>query len=339
MYPWREGLDPYTPVIVEDDVDNRGKPMAKLYGRGGADDGYGIYATLTAIKAAQDQGLPHARILMLTEFCEESGSADLPYYLDLLKPQIGTPDILVCLDSGCGDYDRLWLTTSLRGMIAATLTVTITEEGVHSGMGSGVIPSTMRIMRQLLDRIEDSKTGKILIPSFYVDIPQEQIEYAKGAVQIIGEEIPTSYKFVPGARPVSEDNYELYINRAWMPTLSYTGVGGIPDLASAGNVLRPQTALQLAFRLPPTADPDQALKDLKQAVLTDVPYGAKATLTLQKAGKGFYAPPLEPYLMQSITRSSTTLWGNKPEFESCGWYYSIFKFYSRKISLLKYKFD
>eukprot|EP00461_Guttulinopsis_vulgaris_P001607 UN01607 len=318
MYPWSEGLDPYTPVLVEDAVDNRGKPMAKLYGRGGADDGYGIYSTLTAIKAAQDQGLAHARILMLTEFCEESGSFDLNYYLESLKPQIGTPDIVVCLDSGCGDYDRLWFTTSLRGMISATLTVKITEEGVHSGLGSGVIPSTMRIMRNLLDRIEDAKTGELLIPSFYVDIPSEQIEYAKSAVAIIGEEIPKAYKFVEGARPMSDSNYQLYINRAWMPTVSYTGVGGIPELSQAGNVLRPQTGLQLSFRLPPTCNSAKAAEDLKKVLLENPPYGATVKLEIQKAGDGFYAPPLEPYLMESITRASTELWGNKPEFESCG---------------------
>eukprot|EP00461_Guttulinopsis_vulgaris_P000064 UN00064 len=306
---WSEGLDPYEPVIIEDAKDHKGQTMAKLYGRGGADDGYGIYATLTAIKAAQAQGLPHARIVMVTEFCEESGSFDLCYYLDLLKPKIGNPDIVVCLDSGCGDYDRMWLTASLRGMIAFNLNVHITKEGCHSGAGSGIIPSSFRIMRQLLDRIEDSKTGELLIPSLYVDIPQEQIEYAKYAVEIIGPDLLKSYKWAPGAHAISDDVYELYMNRAWKPMLSYTGMGGIPDISAAGNVLRPYTSMKLSFRLPPTCNPDRAFEDIKKILLENPPYGALVTIDSEKCGQGFYAPPVDEWMKNSLTRSSEALWG------------------------------
>ena len=158
---WAEGLGPWTPVI-------RGE---SLYGRGGADDGYAMYGALSAILALHDQKIPHARCVILIEACEESGSYDLPFYVDHLAERIGKPGLVVCLDSGCGDYDRLWLTTSLRGMAIATLTVRVLTEGVHSGDASGIVPSSFRILRQLLSRLEDERTGEILPRGFYVDIP------------------------------------------------------------------------------------------------------------------------------------------------------------------------
>ena len=110
MIGWRDGLGPWQPVIAD----------GKLYGRGGADDGYAVFASLAAIVALQAQGIAHSRCVGLIETCEESGSYDLPAYLDLLAPRMGAVDFVVGLDSGCGDYERLWATTSLRGLVGGT---------------------------------------------------------------------------------------------------------------------------------------------------------------------------------------------------------------------------
>lgn len=314
---WAEGLGPCIPVVKKA-VDHKGHPCTKLYGRGGADDGYGIYATLASIKALQAQGIPHAGIKAISEFCEESGSFDLPFYLEMLKPELGEPDVLICLDSGCGDFERLWMTTSLRGMAAGVLTVQVATEGVHSGMGSGIIPSSFRIVRELLDRIEDSKTGEILVPSLFVEIPADQMEYAKATVAILGDEIIQAYPFVEGVRPVSENVLELYLNRAWRPTLSYTGVGDIPTLQNAGNVLRPKTSFNLSFRLPPTADAAVAAAELKKVLEANPPYGAKVSFECNKFAKGFYSPPFEPWLTECFNKVSNALWQKDAAFESCG---------------------
>ena len=109
----------------------------KLYGRGGADDGYAMFGALSALLALQEQGVPHTRCMVLIEACEESGSYDLPHYVDHLAARIGRPSLVVCLDSGCGNYDQLWLTTSLRGMVSGTLKVRVLTEGVHSGLRLG----------------------------------------------------------------------------------------------------------------------------------------------------------------------------------------------------------
>ena len=121
----------------------------------------------TAIESLDAQQLPRPRCVGLIETCEESGSFDLPAYLEVLQPRMGQVSLVVCLDSGAGNYDQLWLTTSLRGNITGVLKVEILSEGVHSGDASGLVPSSFRIMRQVLDRLEDSKTGRLLPESFH----------------------------------------------------------------------------------------------------------------------------------------------------------------------------
>ena len=177
MTGWRDGLGPWVPVLHE----------GKLYGRGGADDGYAIFASLLALSALKEQGVAHARIVGLIECCEESGSYDLPAYLDAMESRIGTVDLVIGLDSGCGNYDQLWVTTSLRGIAAGTLTVEVLNEGVHSGDASGVVPSSFRIARQLLDRIEDANSGRILPKEFYCDVPAERSEQATLAGKTLGD--------------------------------------------------------------------------------------------------------------------------------------------------------
>src|SRR5690606_2608918 len=163
MSGWDAGKGPWEPVFEGD----------RLYGRGGADDGYAVYGSLTALRVLQQQGLPHARCVILIETCEESGSYDLPHYIDTLRERIGTPSLVVCLDSGAGNYEQLWVTTSLRGMAAGNLRIDILREGVHSGYASGIVPSSFRILRRLLDRLEDAETGRILPDALHAEIPAQ----------------------------------------------------------------------------------------------------------------------------------------------------------------------
>src|SRR5207248_4180915 len=160
MVGWADGYGPWIPRLEGD----------KLYGRGGADDGYAMFGALTALAALQEQGLPHARCVVVIEACEESGSYDLPFYIDHLADRIGSPALVVCLDSGCGNYDQLWMTTSLRGLIAGNLKVEVLSEGVHSGDASGIVPSSFRILRQLLSRLEEEQTGKIRVDALHAKI-------------------------------------------------------------------------------------------------------------------------------------------------------------------------
>ncbi|MFP7726325.1 M20 family metallopeptidase [Lysobacter sp. D1-1-M9] len=299
MTGWDEDLGPWKPVIKGD----------KLYGRGGADDGYAIYGSLTAVLALQQQQLPHSRCVVLIEACEESGSYDLPAYVDHLADRIGKPSLVVCLDSGCGNYDQLWCTTSLRGMAGGNFGVSVLEEGVHSGDASGVVPSSFRLLRQLLSRLEDENTGRICIEELHADIPAERVEQASAAAKVLGNAIYDKFPLLDGMTPMDSDLTELVLNRTWRPALSVTGIDGIPSLSSAGNVLRPHTTVKLSLRLPPTLDGKQAGEVLKKALLRDPPNGAKVSLELEKSSSGWNAPALSPWLSQAIDAASRDFFG------------------------------
>ena len=301
MHGWNEGLGPWTPVISD----------GKLYGRGGADDGYAGFASLTALQALQDQGLPHARCVIIIEADEESGSDDLPYYITALKDRIGSPSLVICLDSGCGNYDQLWVTNSLRGLVTGTLSISTLTEGVHSGAASGVVPSSFRVLRQVLSRLEDERTGDILPPELYADIPTERLGQAAAAAGVLGSSVSAMFPFQAGAAPVTGDSDALLLNRTWRPQLEITGAAGLPSLDQAGNVLRPLTAVQLSLRLPPTVDPDRAMACVKALLEKDPPYGATVRFEPSLGASGWNAPALAPWLEQSLKRASQEFFGRE----------------------------
>jgi acetylornithine deacetylase/succinyl-diaminopimelate desuccinylase-like protein len=299
MTGWDDDLGPWKPVLKGD----------KLFGRGGADDGYAIFGSLAAIQALQDQGAPHARCVVLIEACEESGSYDLPAYVDHLADRIGKPSLVVCLDSGCGNYEQLWCTTSLRGLAGGNFTVKVLSEGVHSGDASGVVPSSFRLLRQLLSRVEDADTGRILLDGLHAEVPADRMAQAKKCAEVLGTAVYDKFPFLPGMTPMAEDLTELVLNRTWRPALSVTGVDGMPPLASAGNVLRPHTSVKLSLRLPPTLDGKRAGELLKEALLRDPPNGAQVTLDLEKASTGWNAPAMSSWLEQAIDDASQAFFG------------------------------
>jgi acetylornithine deacetylase/succinyl-diaminopimelate desuccinylase-like protein len=311
MSGWRTGLGPWQPVLHD----------GRLYGRGAADDGYAVYAALTALAALDTGGVPRPRCVGLIETCEESGSFDLPAYLDHLTPRLGEVALLIGLDSGCGDYERLWVTTSLRGMVGGVLSVDVLREGVHSGNASGIVPESFRIMRILLDRIDDSRTGKLRDPVFQAAVPPDRLEQAQTAAAVLGEQVWQQFPWArrnhdarpeESARPVTTDPVEAILNRTWRSTLSVVGAARLPLPKEAGNVLRPGTALKLSVRLPPTADAQRAAQRLKQVLEADPPYEARVRFELENAGSGWNAPPTAPWLKETLEQASLAAYGMAP---------------------------
>jgi acetylornithine deacetylase/succinyl-diaminopimelate desuccinylase-like protein len=306
---WRSDLGPWTPKYAR----------GLLYGRGGADDGYAVYAAISAILALDRQGIARPRCVGIIESCEESGSFDLPAYIDALKGRLGNVALVVCLDSGAGNYDQLWLTTSLRGVVSGTLKVEILTEGVHSGDASGLVPSSFRILRQVLDRLEDSKTGRLLPETFHCGIPADRIEQARATAGILGDEVWKRFPWACGADggatlPTTTDPLEALLNRTWKPTLSVTGADGFPALKDAGNVLRPYTTFKLSLRLPPLVEGHQAAVALKTLLEDNAPYNARVTFQPDgQAGAfgatGWNAPDLAPWLERALQAASQAHYG------------------------------
>ncbi len=304
---WRRDLGPWTPKYED----------GKLYGRGGADDGYAVYASIAAVQEIKRQGVPHPRIVGLIETCEESGSRDLLPYIDLLRPRLGDVALVICLDSGAGNYDQLWLTTSLRGMVSGTLKVQILTEGVHSGDASGLVPSSFRIMRQVLDRLEDSATGRLLPASFHCEVPPDRLAQARATAAILGDEVTKRFPWAhydcggstSFALPTTTDPVQALINRTWTPTLSVTGAEGLPALQDAGNVLRPYTAFKLSLRLPPVVDAAESVQTLKALLEDNAPYQARVTFEPGSAASGWNAPAITPWFEKALNAASQAHFG------------------------------
>ncbi len=299
MKGWADDLGPWKPVRKGD----------KLYGRGGADDGYAIYGSLCALRALAEQKVQRARCVIMIEACEESGSYDLPFYVDHLMDRIGKPSLVVCLDSGCGDYERMWLTTSLRGIAAGTLTVRVLTEGVHSGDASGIVPSSFRLLRGLLSRLEDEATGELKLQDLYVQIPPQRIDQAKDAARVLGDQVYARFPFAGATRPMASELGDLVLNRTWRPQLAIVGMDGYPSPGDAGNVLLPYSTAKLSLRIPPTLDATAAVQTLKRTLEADPPNGAQVTFEGEGGQSGWHAPPLAPWLEKAVARASQDAFG------------------------------
>ena len=305
---WIDGLEPWKPVIRD----------GKLYGRGGADDGYALFGSLTAICALQEQGVEHPRCVVVIEGCEESGSFDLPHYIESLGDRIGSPGLVICLDAECGNYDQFWCTTSLRGNLVGTLHVDVLSEGVHSGSASGVVPSSFRILRQLLSRVEDPSDGRILVPELHSDIPEERKQQAGLAAEVLEDSVWRRFPWLDIESAPKESPLELMLNNTWRPTLSVTGADGLPALVNAGNVLLPRTTLKLSFRLPPTCEPRAASHALKAVLEADPPPFAKVRFDVESTMGGWDAPPVADWLESSIKEASEAWFGRPSMYMGTG---------------------
>ena len=304
---WAEGLAPWKPVIRD----------GRLYGRGGADDGYAVFGSLAAIAALQDQGVPHPRCIVLIEGCEESGSFDLPFYMDALADEIGTPDLVVCLDAECGNYDQLWLTTSLRGMLPGTLNVRVLTEGVHSGAAGGIVPSSFRLLRQLIERVENAVSGE-LVDALAVPIPDWARQQAKDVAATLGNLALDRFPWAGGTNPGDASTADLILANTWQSSLAVVGLGGAPALADAGNTLRPSTAAKLVFRLPPTLDAEAAGERVKALFEADPPHGAVVSFELEHPQTGWRAPDQAPWLTSALDQASRDHFGAPLRTMGCG---------------------
>ena len=304
MAGWRPGLSPWEPVREGD----------RIFGRGVADDGYAAFAALTAVEALHEAGRPHTRCVAVIDASEESGSPDLPAHMEALASRIGAPSLVVGLDSGCATYDRLWVTSSLRGLVGGVLRVEVLTEGVHSGAAGGIVPSSFRILRKLLERIEDAGTGEIRLAALHGDIPDHVRAAAEALVADLGPDAAGAFPLVEGMHYAAADPVELVLAGTWRPQLAVVGADGLPPAANAGNVLRPSTSLSLSFRLPPTVDPATASAAIGAALAEDPPYGARVTWHAFEGAWGWAAPPTAPWLARALDEGSTAAFGRPAGF-------------------------
>ena len=296
---WTKNRAPFKPVIEE----------GRLYGRGCADDGYSIYAALTAVKALEEAKMPHPRCCGLIETREESGSEDLPHWLATVAPRCGKVGLVTVLDSAAGDYERLWITASFRGIVAATLRVKVLRHGLHSGTASGIAPESFMIARELLSRVENCATGEITDPAFNCPIPAERRNQIDAAAKLLADKVTDDFPWAGNTQPRFATISENLLAQTWKPQLAIIGAEGIPSLQEAGNVLRPETALRLSIRIPPCVDPEKALASLKAKLTENIPYGAEASIENTQAASGWNAPLEAPWFTKAVEEIGHSVFG------------------------------
>lgn len=306
--PWSAGRSPFDPVLEGD----------RLFGRGMADDGYSGPLAVGVIEQMAAAGAPYPRCVVLVEASEESGSFDLDAHLDLLLPRLGRVDLVIGLDSGGLDYDHLWVTSSLRGVVTCDLTVRVLRYGVHSGVASGAVPSSMRILRMLLSRLEREADGWIIPEYLHAEIPEAVRAEARRIAAEHGDVVATGMPAVPGLTLMGEDAVDRILATTWEPTLSFVGIGGVPPIEQGGNVLRPFTSARLSLRLPPTVDAADAEARVVELLTTDPPYGASVTVDYHESGPGWVAPTPEPWLGDALEAGSKAGFGHGVRFAGVG---------------------
>ncbi len=299
---WREGLGPFVPVREGD----------RLYGRGTVDDGYALFAAITAIELVDDAKAPRPRILVLIEASEESGSPDLSAHLDDLGDRLGDAELIVCLDGGGPSYDRLWLTSSLRGSINATVSVQVLTEGVHLGGAGAIVPTSFRLLRLLFDRLEDPRTGDVLLPELHAAVP------ASATAASVSWHSKLTFPMVPGLHLDGTSDSDRLIRRAWSPALAVTGMDGVPAVRDGGGVLRPFTTAKISLRLPPTVNASNAAQAIEAALLADPPSGAQVRVHLDTPTTGWAAPPFENWIIDAVKRTSEEVFGASPGILGAG---------------------
>mgnify|MGYP002517610853 CR=1 FL=1 len=301
---WSNGLGPWKPVIRD----------GKLYGRGCADDGYSIYAALTAIQALEREGVPHPRCTGFIETREESGSDDVKYYIEKHRARFGEPALVAVLDSSAGNYKQLWLTSTLRGALMGNLRIRVLKNGMHSGVAGGVVPSSFDIIRILLDRINDPRTGEFKLASFKAQIPEFRLEQVKATAEALKNSFLAEFHWAKNSagesvHPMHEGAFNAMLAQTWKPSLSITGADGLPPLSQAGNTLRAETDLHLSLRLPPSVNPEHALAEISAALTQDIPFHADTEFTEACALPGWEAPEEAPWFRQACDESSLAMWG------------------------------
>lgn len=308
MTGWQEGLEPFAATMI----DNR------MYGRGGADDGYAMFAALAALNTSEEQGSSRARTVVVIEASEESGSPDLPVHLEVLGENLNEPlgdvSLVVCLDSGCLTYDHLWITQSLRGLLQVNVTIKVLEEGAHSGGAGGIVPSSFHIQRALLDRICTSPSGEITLDELSMTISDHVRNSAHKAAGVLKTTEAHGLAFADNVQPLHEDIAEQIIANTYLPQLEVIGIDGMPAISDAGNVLLPFTTLALSFRLPPRVDPSVAAAAVTEQLVADTPYQANVSVVIDSMASGWEAPEMQPWFSEAVAKSSQKHFGDDVHF-------------------------
>ena len=310
---WDKDKSPTNPVIVD----------GRLYGRGSADDGYASFSILTAIKTCQEFNCLMPRICCLFEGAEESTDADLKYYFDKLIPILGDNVVaFIPLDSGCPDYDRLWMANSLRGIVDIDVNIqTLDQESHYGPEASGIIAENLFLMRKIYDGLVDSTNGEFKLEEFKIaedKIPAIVMEQMQKEIEIVGDNFIKNIPLYEGVSPLKTDVKELMINNRWKPSCFILGIDNCPKTEDRGFGVSSGINVRMSIRIPPTVDKNKAIEALKKALSDNIYFGAQVKLGYLDYGEGVLLANMSNKVKNILNKASLEFFGNESVFTGVG---------------------
>ena len=283
--------DPFEPQVVD----------GRLFGRGSGDNKSGVVVHYHVVKQLLDDLPVNLKIFIEGE--EEIGSPTMTEFINQNRDALES-DVIIIADSGNGRIGTTTITTTLRGLVDAIIEVDQPMRPIHSGVGGGVVPDAFLVLSKIISSFHNEK-GELLIEGL---TPTE--------MQVT--ELEESFlKKMLGSDDINLFDTEGISKRLWLePALDVLAIDA-PPVSEAVNLVIPKAKAKTSLRLPPTEDPEHAMKMLEEHVMKNVPWNASVKFIPNSKGSGVVADPSKPFTTE-LVKNFNEIWKEDTAFIGVG---------------------
>ena len=273
---------------------SEGKHGPVVSARGAVDDKGQVMMWLQALRAWHEvAGGRPCPVTVLIEGEEEVGSPNLEPFLAEHRNRL-LADICIISDTGMWDIDTPAITTSLRGMVYAELTLHAAERDLHSGLFGGTALNPINALTRILGALHDD-TGRIQLPGFYDGIAEASPERL-AEWNALGFDEGAFLGDIGLSVPVGEHG-RTPLERMWArPTADINGIWGGYTGAGSKTVIAAQASAKVSFRLVPGQDPAAIYEAFQRFVTDRLPGDARVEFTSFASAPGIEIATDSPFV-------------------------------------------
>ena len=283
--------EPFDPVVKE----------GRLYGRGSGDNKAGVVVHYNVVKQLLEDLPVNIRIFIEGE--EEIGSPTMSDFIEQNRDLLEA-DVIVIADSGNVKIGVPTITTTLRGLADAIIEVDQPMRPVHSGMGGGIVPDAFMVLSRIIASFHNEK-GELLIEGL---TPTD--------MKVAELDKPYTQKML-GSDEINLFDTDSISKRLWLePALDVLAIDA-PSVEDAVNLVIPKAKAKISLRLPPTEDPEHAMKMLEEHVMKNIPWNASVKFIPNSKGSGVVADPTKPFTTE-LVNSFNSVWENETAYIGVG---------------------
>ena len=283
--------EPFDPVVKE----------GRLYGRGSGDNKSGVVVHYNVVKELLNDLPVNIRIFIEGE--EEIGSPTMSDFIEQNRDALEA-DVIVIADSGNVKIGVPTVTTTLRGLVDAIIEVDQPMRPIHSGVGGGVVPDAFMVLSRIIASFHNEK-GELMIEGLTpTDMQVTELE-------------ESFMKKMLGSDEINLFDTESISKRLWLePALDVLAIDA-PPVKDAVNLVIPKASAKISLRLPPTEDPEHAMKMLEEHVMKNIPWDASVKFIPNSKGSGVVADPNKPFTTE-LVNSFNSIWKNETAYIGVG---------------------